>query len=237
MPLARWFSDIALAFDTESTGTDVFSDRIVTAHAVDVGPAGAEHRGSWLFNPGVEIPDSAAAIHGVTTEKAQREGTDPRHELPELASMLRVTWDEGRPVIICNASFDLTLVQAELRRHSLPPLVIGPVLDPLVIDRAMDPYRKGKRTLTALAQHYRVKQDTAHDSRGDALTAARVVWKQAEVYRHLEDMSLEQMQELQRNAHHDWAAQFEQYLASKGKAETICREWPVRSLHALTEAA
>ena len=229
MALARWLTD-ALSFDTETTGTDVFTDRIVTAHAVDVGRSGASTRGSWLFNPGVPIPASAAAIHGITTEKAQREGTDPRHELPELVSYLASTWSAGRPVIICNASFDLTILAAELRRYGLPPLEVGPVLDPLVIDRAMDPYRKGKRNLSALAQHYNVKQDNAHEAKGDALTAARVVWRQAQRYTHLEDFSLEAMVELQRNAHHDWAAGFEEHLRKQGKTDVINREWPVRAL-------
>lgn len=226
--VAAWLSTEALSFDVETTGTDVFNDRIVTASCVSISSKGATDRGSWLLNPGVPIPAAAAAIHGITDEKAQAEGWSALSGIVTMASCLQRDWNAGLPVIICNAPFDLTMLQAELERHGQEPLRLGPVLDPLVIDRAMDPYRKGKRTLTALAAHYKVQQGEAHNSRGDALTAARVVWRQAQVYRHLATMTLEQMQDLQRNAHHDWAVGFEKHLRSQGKNETVSRDWPIR---------
>ena len=35
------------------------------------------HRRDWLVDPGVEIPDGASAIHGVTTARARAESTTP----------------------------------------------------------------------------------------------------------------------------------------------------------------
>ena len=224
---ARWLTGDALAFDTETTGVDPLNDRIVTACAVLVGKAGAHFRGRWLINPGVPIPPGATAIHGVTDEKARADGASPADAIPAMAMALEGAWAEGLPVIIMNAHFDLTILQAEIERHSATSLRIGPVLDPLVIDRALDPYRKGKRNLAALAQHYGVKQDGAHSSDGDALTAARIIWKQAKEPR-IEQHTLEQIQEWQARQHAEWAGQFEVWLRQQGKPEVINRDWPTR---------
>lgn len=224
---AAWLTGDAVAFDTETTGTDVFNDRIVTACAVLVGKRGAFFRGRWLLNPGVPIPAAATAVHGITDEQALAGGMDAGDGALDIAIALGDAWSKGLPAIIMNAHFDLTMLQVELQRHGHAPMAIGPVLDPLVIDRGLDPYRKGKRTLAALAQHYGVKQDGAHSSDGDALTAARIVWKQAREPR-LEQHSLAQMQEWQQRQHAEWAGQFELYLRQQGKPETINRDWPVR---------
>lgn len=224
---ARWLTGDALAYDSETTGVDPLADRIVTACAVLVGKAGASFRGRWLVNPSVPIPPAATAIHGITDEKAQADGADPLHALPAIATTLRAAWAEGLPVIIMNAHFDLTLLQEELERYGQEPLKVGPVLDPLVIDRALDPYRKGKRNLAALAAHYGVKQDGAHSSDGDALTAARIVWKMTREPR-LELLSLADLQEWQARQHAEWAGQFELWLRQQGKPEVVNRDWPVR---------
>ena len=50
----------------------------------------------------------------------------------------------------------------------------APVIDPLVIDKAVDRYRKGKRTLEAAAAFYGVPLDDAHDAGADAIAAGRV---------------------------------------------------------------
>jgi DNA polymerase-3 subunit epsilon len=226
--VAKWLPRDALSFDVETTGVDVFNDRIVTACAVLVGKAGARFRGRWLLNPGVPIPAEATAIHGITDEKARQDGVAPEHALPAVRQTLNDARLEGLPLIIMNSSFDLTLLQAELERYEMEPLVIGPVLDPLVIDRALDPYRKGKRTLSALAQHYGVKQDGAHSSDGDALTAARIIWKQAQEPR-IAGHTLEEMQAWQQRQHAEWAGQFEVYLRQQGRPEAINRDWPVRT--------
>lgn len=232
---APWL-ERALAFDTETTGTDVFTDRIVTACALEVGSRGLVSRGTWLVYPVVPIPAAATAIHGVTDEMA-RKGQTPLEALPEIRRALTEAWADGLPVIACNAPFDLTLLQAELVRHGRPLLEVGPVVDPLVLDRTGDPYRKGKRTLAALAQVYKVKQDEAHSSHGDALTAARVVWALVKRYPEVAAMDLESLQDFQRDAHRAWATNFEAFLSSQGRPQHINPEWPVQTARVEERAA
>lgn len=192
-----------------------------------MGPAGVVRRESWLLNPGVPIPAEATAIHGVTDLMAAG-GLDPVQAIPAIQAVLREAWSRGLPVIAMNATYDLTVMLCEAARIGLVMDPPGPVLDPLVIDRGIDPYRKGKRTLTHLAAHYGVKLDGAHSSDGDALGAARVVWRQSKTIWALSKHTLEQMQRWQLEAHQKWATGFEQHLRKSDPTATIDRSWPIR---------
>jgi DNA polymerase-3 subunit epsilon len=134
------------------------------------------------------------------------------------------------PLIAYNASYDLTVLDAELRRHGHPPLTIGgPVIDPLVLDRALDRYRRGSRKLAAACEHYQVRLDGAHDAAADALAAGRVAWRIAQLHPHIAAMPLPELHAFQARAHETWADGFESYLRSQGKSEIIDRAWPLRS--------
>jgi DNA polymerase-3 subunit epsilon len=226
--IAAWLPGNALAFDTETTGINVEQDRIVTASCIEVGPDGAVERGHWLINPGVEIPERATAVHGITTKKATAEGQQPQHVLPLVVTVLADAWLRGLPVIIMNAGFDLSLLLYESLRYGLPAPSLGPVLDPLAIDRGLEPNSRRKRNLAALADYYKVKQDTAHDSRGDARTAARIVWKQARSSSTISALSLAELQQWQADAHRAWADGLGSYLRRIGKPDDVERDWPIR---------
>ena len=69
--MTHW-SDTLAVFDTETTGLDTRYARIVTCFLGIIGPDGeVQESHSWLADPGVEIPEQAAAVHGVTTEMAR----------------------------------------------------------------------------------------------------------------------------------------------------------------------
>lgn len=65
-----------------------------------------------------------------------------------------------------NARYDLSLLDRECRRYAVESIseLLGdapaPVIDPLVIDKHVDKYRKGKRALHALCAHYGVSSTT-----------------------------------------------------------------------------
>src|SRR5690625_2227867 len=152
-----WPDGPLIGFDTETTGVDVSEDRIVTAAIVE--PIDGETQvHEWLINPGVEIPERATEVHGVTTDHARAHGLDPRHGLEEIAEKIAEHLREERPIVAFNVVFDLSILDAELRRYELrtvPERIPGeiiPVLDPLVIDRRVDRYRRGKRTLAHLCE-------------------------------------------------------------------------------------
>lgn len=163
-------------FDLETTGVDVRTDRIVTAH---VGVLDASGRvidaRTWLADPGVEIPAGATAVHGITTERARAEGRLAADVVGEVTAALRDLFAAGIPVVAYNAPFDFSMLRYEGLRHGVAVIdAPAPVIDPLVVDKTFDRYRRGKRTLEVVAAHYEVVLEGAHDAAADAVAAGRV---------------------------------------------------------------
>ena len=182
-----------------------------------------------IVDPGVEIPAEATAIHGITTEYAREHGENVDKAAAGIVVALQAAWAAGMPVVGYNIAYDLTVLDRALYRAGLDGIgEIGPVIDPLVIDRSVDRYRRGKRTLTAACQHYDVRLDGAHDSTQDALAAARVAWRIAQRHPAIAALTLPELQDLQREAHWEWATHFQEYLRKKGTPEVIDTAWPIR---------
>ena len=229
-----WHLGRLAGFDTESTGVDVETDRVVTACIVEVGGNTPPLTANWLINPGVDIPEAATAVHGVTTEKAKTEGQDAAEGIAELVAGLTQVVLAGTPLVIMNAPYDLTLLDREARRYGVQPLadVVGDelrVVDPRVIDKHLDMYRRGKRTLTDLCRHYGVKLDGAHSADADAIAACRVAWRLGNVFPRLAELSLDDLHKTQVGWHAEWAADFQAHLRGKGQTDAVIDgSWPLR---------
>ena len=169
-------------FDTETSGIDTETERIVTAFigVLDTATGVFVEKHSWLLNPGIPIPEAASAVHGITTERAEREGTDPKMGVFEIAQRLDILDRQGLPVVIYNAPYDLTILDREMQRYypGTRPTVPRVVFDPLVLDKGLDKYRKGSRKLVDVAAHYGVPVEAnAHDAEADCLMAGRLMVK------------------------------------------------------------
>ena len=107
--------------------------------------------------------------------------------------------------------------------------VTGPVFDPLVIDRAKDRYRKGKRNLGALCELYGVKLDNAHDATADATAAARLAWKQVRsTYPELAQMSTDELMEFQAVEYYKLQTELREFFESKGRdVSNLTTSWPM----------
>lgn len=229
-----WHLGRLCGFDLETTGVDVETDRIVTACIVEVGGSTPALPANWLINPGVDIPEAAAAVHGITTERAKTEGQDAAEGVAQIVAGLTQVVLAGTPLVIMNAPFDLTLLDREARRYGIKTLsdTVGDdlrVVDPRVIDKHVDMYRAGKRTLTDLCRHYRVKLDGAHSADADAVAACRVAWRLGCSYSQLAELSIDELHKLQAEWHAAWAADFQAYLRGKGQADAVIDgSWPLR---------
>lgn len=227
--MSDWWSGPLLAFDVESSGVNPATDRLVTIALVEANASdGTSESDQWVIDTGIEIPDEAAAIHGWTTERVRAEGVPPETVLDDVAARLRAHMHKGLPVVAFNASFDFSFLNAELARLDLAPLDPRPVVDPFIIDKHIDRYRRGKRTLTACADHYNVALDGAHDAAFDALCAARIAWRVGQIP-PIADMSLDDLHDAQVAWAAEQAASLAQYFESKGKdASDVDGSWPVR---------
>lgn len=228
-----WHTGRLCAFDVESTGVDPEAARIVTACGALVGGGQPPQIANWLADPGIEIPAEAARIHGVTTEKARAEGRPAADVVSEIVAALAEALTQGAPIVAMNARYDLTVLDREARRHSITPLAdIVPadrflVVDPYVLDKQVDRYRRGKRTLTHLCEHYQVKLDGAHSSDADAIAAARVAWRIAETYPGIRDMDLTDLHKQQVTWAAEQAASLQEHLRRMNPDVHVEKAWPL----------
>lgn len=220
-----------LGFDLETTGPDPLTALIVTASLVfQPGPSAEVTTCNWLVDPGVDIPAEAAAIHGVTTERAQVDGQPAATALPEIANAVAEAFAAGTPVVAFNAAYDFTVLTMELARHGLAPLAaVFPVIDPHVIDKQADKYRKGKKTLGATAAHYGVDLLDAHTAEADALAAVHIARALPEKYQPLQ---------VEATKIHDWtigwraqqAAGLQEYFRRQNPDAVVNGQWPIQTV-------
>ena len=230
-----WYQEPLIGFDLETTGTDVETDRIVTAAVVRLEPDGAvSAERTWLLDPGVAIPEQASQIHGISTRHAREHGVSAASAIEEITQAVAEVLRSGTPLVVMNARYDLSLLDRECRRYGLQSLserlgvLPSPVIDPLVIDKHVDRYRKGKRALHALCAYYGVSLEDAHDARADAVAAARVVRRLGEKHQPVGAMALGDLHDLQVRAAAAQSASLQAYLRKTTNPTAVVEPaWPV----------
>ncbi|MFE9064854.1 exonuclease domain-containing protein [Streptomyces violaceusniger] len=234
-----WHTGPLVGFDLETTGVNVETARIVTAATIDYKHGDSTDTLSdrarlWLANPGIPIPTEATAVHGVTTEEARSDGRPAAQVADEIADTLAAALSTGIPVVAMNGRYDFTVLDRELRRHQLrtlwerlggdvPP---GPVIDPYILDKQADKYRKGSRRLEVLAAHYGVTLAAAHTADADALAAVQVAVAIAEKYPQLQ-VHPDQVHAWQVRWAAEQAASFQAHKRKTDPYAVIDGEWPL----------
>lgn len=247
-----WTERPLIGFDLETTGVDPETARIVTAAVVFFDNGECKGKRQWLVNPGIEIPEEASAIHGVTTEMARKDGEVPFKAVPEIASTVlsnSMRWVNNHhvPLVVFNAAYDLTVLDRELKRID-PALGLDdtakPVIDPLVIDRELNRYRKGKRTLTDLCAHYEVELLKAHTSDADAVAAGLLALAMAQEFPEMAEAELVFMHNKQEEWYRRQSESFHDYLVRLAgependsvksllleKAALVNGDWPIKPI-------
>lgn len=224
-----WSDSMFCGFDLETTGPNPLADKVVTASLVMVNAMTSPPKVAateWLANPGVDIPEGATAVHGVTTEYAATYGQPHDQVCHEVATRLRRAWSVGATVVAYNATFDLTIIS---RFAELP--VEGLVLDPLVIDREFDKYRRGSRKLVDVCAHYGIPltEEEAHTSKADSLAATRLAWKLLRVFPALTLMSARDLMEHQLKWHTEQQQSLAEHFTKQGKTFDTVGPWPIAS--------
>lgn len=168
-----WLDQPLLALDSETTGTRPDFDRILTLCIGRSSKLGTWVSRTWRINPGVPIPPESTAVHGIgdadVTGWAQ-----PFDALVEIGQWLDAAAANRRPLVLHHAPFDLSLIDAELRRHTgqgIPDGLI--VLDTLCLFRRFD-WTTGGRSLSKLAARYGITFP-AHDAEADALASLKLL--------------------------------------------------------------
>nr|WP_210506551.1 exonuclease domain-containing protein [Naasia sp. SYSU D00057] len=228
--LPGW-ADAVGVFDLETTGIDTDTARIVSASVAVLDDCGVVvERKDWLLDPGVEIPAGASAVHGISTERARRYGRPASEVVPEILAAIRSVERRGIPLVVYNAPYDLTLLAREAARHGHEPLDgTGHVIDPLVLDKALDRYRKGKRTLEVTAAIYGVALTDAHDAAADAIAAGRLAQAMASRYSAQLGVEPARLHAMQADWCREQAERFQDYMRrTKDPEFTADPSWPCR---------
>lgn len=166
-----------VVFDTETTGTNSRSDRIVEIACVKIHPDGRREDFERRLNPGIPIPAGSTAIHGITD--ADVAGAPRFRDIAaELAAYL-----EGCDLAGYNiAGFDLPVLRAEFLRVGVP----FEVTDRRLVDAQRIFFAREPRHLAAAARFYcQSDHDGAHGARADAEMTLRVLVGQLERYAEL----------------------------------------------------
>ncbi len=231
------WSDLPIAgFDLETTGADPESARVVAA-CVGLQAAEGWVAQSWLLRQSSPIPVEATQVHGITTELANANGEDPTVALAQIRDALYSHWKSGWPVAAFNAPYDMTVLDRDLRRVGLGGLdVRGPILDPRVIDKEVDKYRKGRRQLGDVCARYGVTltPSEAHGADADAHAACSLARQLGRSRlprspKTLKEISLVEIHSWQANAYRAAMLEFAAYRRRIGQPlEDTNTEWPLR---------
>ena len=225
------------ALDFETDSPDPEDARVITATLLFVGGGLERVDRSWLVKPERDIPAEATAVHGIETAYAAANGVGRYAALAEITEQVAEVFRHATPLVIFNSAYDLTALDREARRVGVMPVedrlrkgaLYGPVIDPFVIDKAVDRFRRGKRTLGAMCAHYGIDLGEAHDATADALGAARLAYTLAKRYPvEVGERSPELLHAFQI----DWRAEQQkslgEYFARQGKDEVPDGSWPLK---------
>lgn len=221
--------DLIGVYDLETTGVDRETARIVTCYIAAMRRDGSiVQERNWLLNPGIDIPEAAAAVHGISTERAAAEGMDAATGVLEIMTVLRTLIGKGIPLVAYNASYDITVIDRESRRYGQEPfngVWTAAVIDPLVLDKHIDKYRRGRRTLVVTAEHYGCAFDGAHDASADAIATGKVAWAVLALMN--QDMTTDGLLDLQAIAAKSQGESLQEYLRRSDPAAVVTTAWPL----------
>lgn len=157
-----------VVLDTETTGLNVRSDRILQIGAVRM--HGAEIDQSRVFevvlDPGIPVPETSRRVHGLTDADVRGKAGFAEIVAP-LAEFI------GNCVVIGHSiHFDLAMLRHEASRHDIPwqePKAIDVALIAAGLDRGLV-----DTSLDSLALGLGVEITGRHTALGDALATARI---------------------------------------------------------------
>lgn len=245
--MTDWHLGPLTPFDLETTGIDTRQARIVTGYAATILGRADGRRilpgAQVLIDPGVDIPQEATNVHGVTTAYAKEHGCDPVDGVNSLAEAVARSLLARIPVVGFNLAYDLTLLYHECMRHDVPTVaerlglapsaMVGPIIDAHVLDKHVD-RRKGSRRLDnskgpGVASHYGVPLGNAHTADADAVASVRVAVVIAERYPEIARMTLPDLHRAQKRWREEQMTSLQHYFRTKcDRPEAYCDPcWPL----------
>ena len=161
-------------FDLETTGTNINSDRIVEICYLKIYPNGNEESKTMRINPGMHIPESSTAIHGIHDEDVANCPTF-KNVAKDIAKDF-----EGADIAGFNSNrFDVPVLVEEFLRAGIDiDLTKRKFIDVQVIYHKLE-----QRTLSAAYKFYCGKNlEDAHTAEADTRATYEVLKAQLDKY-------------------------------------------------------
>jgi DNA polymerase-3 subunit epsilon len=158
---------------------------------------------------------------------AVESGVEPGGAVAQILDTL-TRLSQRMPMVAFNAGYDFSILKSEALRYGHVPLNAMPVVDPLILDRQMVKFRKGKRTLTALCPDYGVALDNAHNSTSDAIAAGRLAQSQSVKFEAL-NVSAAELHASQVIWADEQALEFEKWMKTQNRPDFRAElGWPTK---------
>lgn len=228
MSTAWWEQGFAV-LDTETTSPNPEEAQVasICLGYIDIGAKSKELRNGLVQ---VEMPEAAGAVNGLTTDQLMADGKPAADVLDEFCAETAAFLALGKPVVIMNAAYDLTVLDRDCRRNGVPAItdrldgaLLAPIIDPGVLDKKVEKFRRrvsptqGARCLKTLAQVHGIgwDDDLAHTAEYDALQAGRVAWALMRRYPQLAAMPLGELHAMQVGWYAEQAESLAQFFRKK----------------------
>lgn len=210
--------DTYLSIDTETTGLDFISDRIIQfGCSVFVNRRCVATRSFYIAE--TDVPNTGFHVNQITDEQIAG-GYDPEYAYTMIALLIHKF---PKTLLIYNAPFDLTFIAHSFNRWGIAyDYRQLKIIDPLVIARKkFPPFYSNK--LVDVCDRYRIPYENTHDAKDDSEAAGHVF--QAQRIRHGIRGTVSELQARQSRWYYEWADNFRLYKAAKGQ-EVQLNEWP-----------
>lgn len=205
-PNTPWTELPFLVVDTETTGLDANSNRVIEIAWVLFDARKEVASDARLCAIPESIPTEITGITGISNSMLEGQQGFEFHLDAFLEAASKAAF-----LVAYNAQFDRQFIEAEFARagKSFPQFTW---VDPCVYIREFDRYQKGKK-LSDAAARWGVSLNGAHRALADAKAAGYLLLK---LMPHLKASSLSELITLQNNWQQDQERQYKAYAARKG---------------------
>ena len=155
--LSHWGQKIVIV-DVESTGGDLFSDRLTEVALILIENGQYEER-SWLINPQKPIPPFVVNLTGIRNEMVAGQPV-----FAQVASEIQAYLD-GAILIAHNAHFDYGFLRAAFLRENIS--IQNPVLCSVKLSRKLYPEQR-KHNLDSIIERMQIELPSRHRALPDA---------------------------------------------------------------------
>lgn len=164
-------------FDLETTGTDPGKDRIIEMALIKLNPDGTRDRYVRRVNPGMPIPPSSTAIHGISDDDVK--------DMPIFKLIAHEVFDWMKNCDLggySSGKFDIPLLAEEFLRVGIHV----DFTERMMIDVQQIFFKMETRTLSAAYSFYCNKHlENAHSAEADILATIEVLESQLDRYQQL----------------------------------------------------